>query len=129
MRSPRSAAARAAIVLGLGAASSTVLGIADTSPWRFIALDGTGTLILLALAALAVVAGVLALPGLIALAGAAFVAMAVVQLIQLGWADTNLMGGNGSTMALLLGFGVGLLALAPAPPAPRQPERQPADES
>lgn len=137
MTSRRSVTARAAVALGLGAAASTVLAIADTTPWRFIALDWKGTLILLAMAALAVVGGLLAMRALILLAGAAFVAAAVAQLVQLAWAEANLFGGNGSTMALLLGFGAGLLAvgLAPAsaPPepthSPHTPEGSPSRES
>lgn len=136
MRTRRPATARAAVALGLGAAASTALGIAETSPWRFVALDGTGTLILLALAVVAVLAGLLAIRALIVLAGVLFVAAAVVQLAHLTWAGANPFGGNGSTMSLLLAFGAGLLALglapaplpaasATAPSAPRSPEGRP----
>ncbi|WP_455352079.1 Rv1678 family membrane protein [Streptomyces sp. SYSU K217416] len=129
MRTEREAIARTAAGLGLGAAASGVLGIADALPWGIVTLGGTGTLILLLLAVVTVAAGLLALRALILLAGAGFLAASVLQLVQIGWTGANLLGGDGSTVALLLGFAVGLLALgaARAPdtgaPAPTRPTR------
>ncbi|MGP3690972.1 Rv1678 family membrane protein [Streptomyces sp. IBSNAI002] len=118
MRTARSAIGRTAAGLGIGAAASCVLAIADGPPWRLVTLGGTGTLVMLVLAAVAVTAGLVESRALIALAGAGFLAAAVVQLVQIAWTGANhLLGGDGSTVALLLGFAVGLLALGltPAP--------------
>lgn len=117
MRTARSAIGRTAAGLGIGAAASSVLAIADGPPWGLVALGGTGTLVLFVLAAAAVTAGLLESRVLIVLAGAGFLASAVVQLVQIAWTGANLLGGDGSTVALLLGFAAGLLALGltPAP--------------
>lgn len=111
MQTPRSAIGRTAAGLGVGAAASSVLAIADGPPWGIVSLGGTGTLVLLLLAAVAVTAGLAGVRSLIVLAGAGFLAAAVLQLVQIGWTGANLLGGDGSTVALLLGFAVGLLAL------------------
>ncbi|MCP3757209.1 hypothetical protein [Streptomyces sp. TBY4] len=102
---------------------SSVLAIADGPPWGLVALGDAGTLVLLLLAAAAVAAGLSGVRSLIALAGAGFLAAAVLQLVQIGWTGANLLGGDGSTVALLLGFAVGLLALglAPIPDSPAAP--------
>ncbi|MCP3756986.1 hypothetical protein [Streptomyces sp. TBY4] len=117
MRTQRSAIGRTASGLGIGAAVSTVLAIADGPPWGLVALGGVGTLVLLLLAAAAVAAGFSGVRSLIALAGAGFLAAAVLQLVQIGWTGANLLGGDGSTVALLIGFAVGLLALGLTPVA------------
>lgn len=108
---------RAVIGLGVGAAASVLLSLADKRPWWVVTLDGTGRLILLVLAAVTVAAGLLAMRALVAVAGLAFLAAAVLQLVQMSWTGANLLGGDGSTLSLLLGFAVGLLALGltPAP--------------
>lgn len=111
MRTARSAIGRTAAGLGIGAAASCVLAIADGPPWRLIALGWAGALVILVLAAVAVTAGLLESRALIVLAGAGFLVAAVVQLVQIAWTGANLLGGDGSTVALLLGFAVGLLAL------------------
>ncbi|MEU9006161.1 hypothetical protein [Streptomyces sp. NPDC048551] len=120
MQSSRSAIGRTAAGLGLGAAASSALAIAHGPPWGIVTLGGTGTLVLLLLAAAAVTAGLLAARSLIVLAGTGFLAAAVLQLVQIGWTGANLLGGDGSTVALLLGFAAGLLALGvtPAPDGP-----------
>ncbi|MGR8009179.1 Rv1678 family membrane protein [Streptomyces hypolithicus] len=128
MKAPRSAIARTAVGLGLGAAASVVLGIADAPPWRIVTLGGTGMLAVLILACLTVAAGLLGVRALIVLAGTGFLAATVLQLVQIGWTDANLLGGDGSTVALLLGFAVGLLALGLAP-APRSDAPDPAPSS
>ncbi|MBT2446430.1 hypothetical protein J7F03_04890 [Streptomyces sp. ISL-43] len=111
MQTPRSAIGRTAAGLGVGAAASSVLAFADGPPWGIVKLGGTGTLVLLLLAAAAVTAGLVGARPLIVLAGAGFLAAAVLQLVQIGWTGANLLGGDGSTVALLLGFAAGLLAL------------------
>ncbi|MEN8654820.1 hypothetical protein ABCR94_30575 [Streptomyces sp. 21So2-11] len=128
MKSPRSAVGRTAAGLGVGAAASSVLTIADGPPWGIVTLSGTGMLVLLILAAVAVTAGLSAMRMMIALAGAGFLAAAVLQLVQIGWTSANLLGGDGSTVALLLGFAVGLLALglSSAPSSPDSPAPAPA---
>lgn len=125
MQTPRSAIGRTAAGLGAGAAASSVLAIADGPPWGIVTLGGTGTLVLLLLAAVAVTAGLVGARSLIVLAGAGFLAAAVLQLVQIAWTGANLLGGDGSTVALLLGFAAGLLALGlttgpdgPAAPTP-----------
>ncbi|MFD4242165.1 hypothetical protein ACFWP3_11295 [Streptomyces sp. NPDC058525] len=114
-QAPGSAVGRTAVGLGVGAALCTVLGIADAPPWRIVTLGGTGMLVLLLLAVAAVGAGLSGVRSLIAVAGAGFLAAAVLQLAQIAWTGANLLGGDGSTVALLLGFAVGLLALGLTP--------------
>jgi hypothetical protein len=102
---------RAAVVLGAGAAASLLLGIADRTPLRLIAF-GTGAVIaVLVLAAAAVLGGLLGVRLLVVLAGAGFAAGAVLQVVQLSLGDTNILGGDGSTVGVFLGFAVGLLAV------------------
>ncbi|WP_434587203.1 Rv1678 family membrane protein [Streptomyces sp. A5-4] len=119
MKAPRTAIAKAATGLGLGAAASVVVGISDAPPWRIVTLGGTGMLVLLILACLTVAAGLSGVQALIVLAGTGFLAATALQLVQIGWTDANLLGGDGSTVALLLAFAVGLLALGLAPAAHR----------
>lgn len=85
-------------------------------------------IVLLVLGALAVAAGIAG--GrlgrvLTMLAGAGLAAVAVVLLVQTAIGE-KLIGGNTSSMALIGGLGLGLLAvgLTPRPPETRAPERQ-----
>jgi hypothetical protein len=79
-----------------------------------VRVEGAGLAVLLVLSALAVVAGRLSRRPLAAVAGAGFAAAAVLQLVQLG-RDTNWLDGDGSTVSLFLGLGIGLLVLALTP--------------
>ncbi len=102
---------RSAAGLGLGAAASLLLGVADRTPLRLIAFGTGAVLVVLVLAAVAVAGGLLAIRPLVALAGAGFGAAAALQVVQLSLGGTNTLGGDGSTVGLLLGFAVGLLAV------------------
>lgn len=83
-------------------------------------LSTVPVIVLLALGALAVAAGFaggMLGRALTMLAGAGLAAVAVLLLVETAIGE-NLIGGNTSTMALLGGLGLGLLAvgLAPRPP-------------
>lgn len=125
---------RAAIGLGAAAIVSALLVFvrfrSDTagaagSPRSSIPafLTTVPVIVLLVLGALAVAAGVLSGRlgrALTTLAGAGLAAVAVVLLVQAAIGE-DLIGGNTSTMALLGGLGLGLLAvgLTPRPPETR----------
>lgn len=102
---------RAAVGLGVGAAASVLLGLGARQPWRLVTIGGIGILVILALAALAVAGGRLRQRGLVLLAGLGFLAAAALQLVQATLGGTNTLGGDGSTIGLLLGFGVGLITV------------------
>lgn len=101
---------RAAFVLGVGAAATSVFAFIDPIQYRLVRLHGPGLATLLALAVLAIAGALLNRRGLVAVAGAGFLAAAGLQLVQLGGA-TNWLRGDGSTFSLFLGVGVGLLVL------------------
>lgn len=102
---------RTAAGLGLAAAASVLLGLADGIPWRMVRIDTAGIVLMLVLAAVAVAAGVTRMRLLVWIAGLGFVAAAALQLVQLYHEGTNTFGGNGSTIALWLAFAVGLSAI------------------
>jgi len=106
---------RAAAGLGVGAAASTLLAVPRRLPWHMVGLGGTGYLVALLLAAAAVAAAVLRLRLLLWLAGAGFAGAAVLVLVQIAAGGANTLGGETSTVALFLGFAVGLLAVAAVP--------------
>lgn len=105
---------RAALVLGVGAVAAGVFALFDAVQYRLVRLAGPGLVVLLLLGAVAVVGGRLANRLVIAAAGAGFLAAAVLQLVQLG-RDSNWLEGDGSTVSLFLGFGIGLLVLGLTP--------------
>jgi len=104
---------RAAIVLGAGAMVSAVLAFTTGDPWALARIRGATVALVLVLGAVAIVAGWRGSRALMLTTGAAVLAAAVLQLIQAGRA-TNWLSGNGSTVALLLGLGIGLLAVGAA---------------
>lgn len=108
---------RAALILGVGAVASGVFSLLDDVRYRLVRLSGAGLVVLLLLGALAIVASRLADRRIVAAAGAGFVVAAALQLAQLGRA-ANWLRGDGSTVSLFLGLGVGLLVLGltPVPP-------------
>jgi hypothetical protein len=108
---------RCAAGLGAGAAASLLLSIADRAPLRLFTVGGAGVIVTLVLAAVAVAGGILHLRVLVILAAAGFAAAVVLQVVQSSLGGTNTLGGNGSSVALHLGFAVGLFAvgLAAAP--------------
>lgn len=105
---------RAALILGIGAVASGVFSLFDDVRYRLVRLSGAGLVVLLLLGVLAIVASLLANRRMVAAAGAGFVVAAVLQLAQLGRA-TNWLRGDGSTVSLFLGLGVGLLVLGLTP--------------
>lgn len=105
---------RPAIALGVGAAASLLLGIADRTPLRLIAVGPAMAVVTLILAVVAVTGGVLAIRPIVLVAGAGFLVAAVLQVVQLSLGGANTLGGDGSTVALCLGFAVGLLAVGSA---------------
>ncbi|MEC5179353.1 Rv1678 family membrane protein [Arthrobacter sp. CG_A4] len=109
-------------VLTLGGAA--LLGSAFTfssggpAQIEFIHIRGAGLVLLLILGVAAVVAGILRVRGLAVVSGAGFVAAALLQLLQAD-RSVNWLDGDGSTVALMGGLGIGLLAvtLTPRPSA------------
>jgi len=101
---------RAAIVLGAGAMASAVLVFPTGDPWGLARVRGATVALVLLVGALAIVAGWRGWRALMLADGAVFVAAAALQLAQAG-RDTNWLDGNGSTVALLAGLGIGLLAV------------------
>lgn len=98
-------------VLALGASSllSIVFTAADGDPWEMVEMPGTAVIIAAALGVAAVVAGVFGLRIAAVAVGAAFVAAAVVVLVESSLGE-KWIGGTGSTFSLWLGLGVALMA-------------------
>ena len=110
---PRSVLDRA--VLALGAVSlASVVFVVLRGDWDFIRIRGWAVAVAAGLGAVAVVAGWTARLALGVVAGIAFLAAAVAQLVVWAAGDTWL-GGDGSTVALWLGLGVGLITVGAAP--------------
>ncbi|QHK19772.1 hypothetical protein GU243_08565 [Pseudarthrobacter psychrotolerans] len=107
---------RAAVVLGAAAllGSLFALSTGGPAPLDLIHVRGAGLIVIVALGVIAVLGGVLGLRVLVIVAGTAFVAAAVIQLLQAGQ-EVNWLGGNGSTLALMGGLGFGLLAVGLTP--------------
>ncbi|WP_199434487.1 Rv1678 family membrane protein [Qaidamihabitans albus] len=107
---------RAVVALGVAALLSTVFALSPGGhlPYDFLQLRGAGLVVVTAIGILAVAGGLLRSRIVVLIAGAAFLGAAVVQLLQAG-RDTNWLEGNGSTLSLLLGLGVGLLVTGLVP--------------
>ncbi|WP_426976459.1 Rv1678 family membrane protein [Pseudarthrobacter sp. O4] len=118
-----------ALVLGVAALLGSLFAFSTggPAPVDLIHVRGAGLIVIVALGVLAVLGGVLRLRVLVIVAGTAFVAAAVIQLLQAGQA-VNLLGGDGSTLALMGGLGLGLLAVA-LTPRPLSTDRKTHDES
>lgn len=103
---------RATLALGITALASCTFalttGLGETID--LIHVRGASTAVIAALGVLAVVAGARNLPALGLISGIGFVACALLQLVQLGQ-SLNLLGGDGSTVALLGGLGIGLVSV------------------
>jgi hypothetical protein len=110
---PRSALDRAALALGAVSLVSVVF-VVLRGDWDFVRVRGWAVAVAAVLGAVAMVAGWAARPALAAGAGIAFLAAAVVQLVAWAAGDTWL-GGDGSTIALWLGLGIGLVTVGAAP--------------
>ncbi|TFD76064.1 Rv1678 family membrane protein [Cryobacterium fucosi] len=103
---------RATLVLGVVAVASCLFaltaGLGET--FNLIHVRGAGIAVLVVLGGLAIIAGARAVPVLGLAAGAGLIACAVLQLAQLGQ-PLNLLSGDGSTMSLFGGLGIGLAAV------------------
>ncbi len=110
---------RAAVVLGVAALLGSLFAFSTggPAPVDLIHVRGAGLIVIVALGVVAVAGGVLRRRVLVIVAGAGFVAAAVIQLLQTGRA-VNWLGGDGSTLALMGGLGLGLLAVALTTPRP-----------
>ena len=113
------------VALGGAALLSSVFTFTSGGPAQvdFIHIRGTGLVLLLICGIAAVIAGILRLRGLAIASGAALVAGAVLQLLQADQ-SINWLAGDGSTIALMGGLGIGLLAvtLTPRPTPATHPE-------
>lgn len=107
---------RAVLALGLASLASVVFTAADGDPWEMVAMPGTAVVIAVVLGVAAGAAGVLRLRFLAVAAGVAFLAAAVVVPVEQSLGE-KWIEGTGSTFALWLGLGVGLLAAGLAPRA------------
>jgi len=109
---------RSALVLGAGALACGLFTFVEPIQYRLVRVHGWSLAVLLVLAGVAIAGGLLRRRPVLAVAGAGFLAAAVLQLIV--WSGSNWLGGDGSTVSLFGGFGLGLLTLGlvPLPDAP-----------
>lgn len=115
---------RAAMVLGVVGVVSIGFALTTSSNNNFVLVQGLGLILFPVLGAGAVVGGALGQRSIVLAAGAAYVASALIQLAQFG-RPTNWIGGSGSTFALLLSLGIGLLVVGLAPRLAPSTDRQP----
>jgi hypothetical protein len=103
---------RATLALGATAVVCCVFAVTPAlgAALDFIRVSGGGIVALAVIGILAVVSGLARLRFLGLIAGALFLVAALVQLVQLGSA-ANVLGGDGSTMALFGGLGIGLVSI------------------
>jgi hypothetical protein len=104
---------RSALVLGVLAAGCGLFTLVEPIQYRLVRLEGWSLVLLLVLAGGTVAAALLRNRPLLAVAGAGFVLAAAVQLAV--WSGSNPLGGDGSTVSLFAGVGIGLLVLALTP--------------
>ncbi|PZS31062.1 MAG: hypothetical protein DLM58_12540 [Pseudonocardiales bacterium] len=105
---------------GVGAIACGGFHFLSGAHFQLLQVEGKGLIVLLAMGVAAVAGGLLRNALLCVIAGGVLLAAAVVQLVQLG--GSRLLGGNASTFAVFLGFGIGLVvtglaALLPPPGA------------
>ncbi len=115
---------RAAMVLGVVGVVSIGFALTTSSNNNFVLVQGLGLILFPVLGAGAVIGGALGQRSIVLAAGAAYVASALIQLAQFG-RPTNWIGGSGSTFALLLSLGIGLLVVGLAPRLAPSTDRQP----
>lgn len=104
---------RAAIALGTAGVASLLFALTTSSNNNFVLVHGLALVVFPALGAVAIAGGALGARTLVLLAGVGYLLAALLQLVQFG-RSTNWLGGNGSTFALLLAYGVGLVVLGVA---------------
>jgi len=110
---PAAAVDRAAC--GLGVASVLSAGVGKLSgTFQFVHFGTGGFVVALVVGAAAVIGGWFGQRLLVLACGAVFLLAAVVQAVLIGRSG-DVFGGNGSTVSLWLGLGVGLVVLAAAP--------------
>ena len=110
---PRSDLDRAALALGV----VSLVGALVARPggtFAFVHLGHHGYLVVLIGGVLAGVAGWLGLRWLVVATGTAYLVAAVVQALMIG-RGSDPFGGDGSTVALWLALGIGLLAVGLTP--------------
>lgn len=106
---------RAAVALGAASLLSVVFAFVD-GEFEFVRVRGGAIVVAVVLGLLACAAGWLANRVLVLAAGAGFLAAAAVLLALLGLnGNGGFLDGSGSTFALWLGLGAGLLVLGLAP--------------
>ncbi len=110
---PRSDLDRAAVALGVVSLVGALVG-RPGGTFAFVHLGHHGYLVVLIGGLLAGVAGWLGLRPLVLATGLGFLAAAVVQALLIG-RRSDPFGGDGSTVALWLALGIGLLALGLTP--------------
>jgi len=101
---------RAILVLSAGAIACSGFALVDPVQYRLVRLGGLGLAALLAFAVLAIAGARLHRRFLVTVAGAGLLAAAALQLLQFG-SGANWLSGDGSTVSLFLGVGVGWLTL------------------
>jgi hypothetical protein len=108
-----------AVGIGVGLALATLLAIPQGLPWHMIGLGVPGYLVVLALAAAAITGGWHERRSLVLITGFGLLAAAVFQLLELVIGGQNTLGGDLSTVSLLLGGAIGLVAIGSPRTAPQ----------
>jgi len=112
---------KSAIVLGIGGLVCPVFTFVTSSNNNFVKVEGPALLVFPLLGLVALAGGFTGRRPLVVVAGVAYLLAAVVQLAQFG-RDTNWLEGNGSTFALLMALGIGLVVVGLSKPLPPAPE-------
>jgi len=105
---------QAATTLGVAGVASLAFSLSTSSNNNFVTMQGAAMIVFPLLGMCALVGGITGRRILVQLAGAAYIAAAILQLVQFG-RSTNWIDGSGSTFALLLALGIGLLVVGLAP--------------
>ncbi|MCY7325024.1 MAG: hypothetical protein LH605_02720 [Microbacteriaceae bacterium] len=113
---PSSAHDRAAILIGATAIALAGFVFAGPLPteFRFVKIGPVGAGLLVATGILSIVSGIVRRRLLRSIAGALLTGAALIQLVGLALSIRPL-GGDASTMAVVGGLGIGLLALSLSP--------------
>ncbi len=101
---------QAAAALGVAGIASLVFSLTTSANNNFVKVTGPALLVFPLLGVVALVGVYLKQRLLVVAAGAAYVAAGILQLVQFN-RSTNWLEGNGSTFALLMSLGIGLLVV------------------